>query len=733
MKFKSTLTIFTLLLACVAGILCYPFAGLEDDSGSVPLPTVNLADSNFTEGNPAVNVDPPEWPAAIDRSSIYPHWTTPPNRDHDLHGLVLGPDERPITGASVIVTRPTRQGVSTLDLERNQSTELIGSTFSNEDGEFRLSLQQGSFYDLEVSAGGLHSPMRKGCQAGEYVVVRLEPSSSVEGTLTSAKTGKPQARVPVRMFRRGGKGRRHETVSDEEGHYIFPGLTKGHWFLMVSPPELASPNWGNIEVVAGERMVRDFALEEGLSLSGRVVDARSGLPIANAEISDSWVFRRVCLSDTDGNFKLVGLKEIQGDLEIYARAPGYGTRAFVKKGVDPHSAIELKLIPAKTAIGRIILEDGTPVPGVYVAAPASTWIEGKQQTDWPSTSSGADGKFELKNLRPDVRHTLQVIKPGYGSLLYEFPPNEPDLAVIDLGEILLPPAGWIAGRCHNAAGDGIAGVELKLKGWNKDRSKYGRPEDKVLGNYVGKFELTTDDLGRFRFPDLSAGTYLLSATRDGILQGEPMSIELLSDKGRDGVDLLISDGEIIGGTVFGPDHLPFANARVELRKGGGWNGVDVWTRSAEDGRFEFRSIPPGTYSLQARPSYSTPPLANNGILLPAETIDVFPGQQDVQLNLGLGQVITGQVFDGSGNPVNRVTVKALDLEGAEILSTYTDSAGKFSLPLKAGAIVNIEACQHYVFEQQSDGSGFWAPKQDAPSVVQAGVLAGASKLALFLP
>ncbi|NQU50553.1 MAG: carboxypeptidase regulatory-like domain-containing protein [Planctomycetes bacterium] len=733
MNRNTSLTIIALLLACIAAIVFYPADGMDADVDPAAIVDLGLVDAEYIEESPTAKVELSGRAMDGARSSNYPHWTTPPDRDHDLHGIVLGPDERPISGAAVFVTRPTRQGVSTLDLVRNKSTQAIGSTISNEDGEFRIHLKQGSLYDLEVSAEGLHSPMMKGCQAGEYVIIRLEPSSSLEGILTSAKTGEAQMGVRVRMFRSGGKGRRHETDSDENGHYIFSGLTKGHWYLAVTPPKLKPPDWGDIEVVAGERIVRDFALEEGASVKGRVVDAVSGSPIANAEISDSWVFRRTSYSDADGNFELTGLESEQDHIELHARAAGFGVKAFGEDEVNSGTEIVLALLPAKTVIGKIVLEDGTPVSGVYVAAAGCDFSGSDQQIDWPSTTSGDDGKFEIKNVRPDIPHTLQVIKADHGSLLFEFPPNEHELTHIDLGEIILPDAAWIAGRCHNEAGDGIAGVKLKLTGWNKDRERFGRAADGDLGIYLGDFELTSDDLGRFRFPDLAAGSYVLSAKRGGIKQGNPKVFELVSGQGHDGIAVLISDGEIIEGKVLGPDNLPFVDAQVELRKGTGRSGDRVRASTDENGHFEFRSVPPGSYSIHAWPPYSMPPLANNEIILATKFADVVPGQQGLVLNLGRGQAITGQVFDASGNPVNRAWVKAFDLAGVEVESTNTNLKGEFTLRLLAGALVDVEASQRYISNQQGDDGEHWIPNPDPPSVTQAGVAAGTSGLTLVLP
>lgn len=683
------------------------------------------------KANTAPNTDRQTWRQESGTESV--QWQGPPDRSTDLHGIVLGPDGQLVAGCLLTVTRPDRQGVSTLDLTRNRSTKLIDTTFSSQNGEFRIPLKPGSLYDLEASADGLQSPMIKGCQAGERVVVRLEASSSVEGTLLSASDKQPQQGVRLRMFRPGGKGRRYETKSDADGRYLFSGLTQGKWYLEVIPDNLQPPNWEQIEAEPGTAYIKDFTLELGTTISGRVIDAVTQSPIANAEISNSWVFRRISRSDADGMFQIHGLNSSQGNIGIHARASGYGVREFQLELDSKNPILKIELLPSRIATGTIVDQNGAPIERAYVAAVGNRHGRGQQRIDWPSTFSSAEGAFEIANIRPDIPHTLQIQKAGFGSILLEFPPDEQDRQVIHLGEIALPEAGEVGGACQGEDGVGIAGVQVKLTGWNNNRSLFGRELDTQVNLYVGEVTRTTDDLGRFLFTDLADGTYALSATRDQLTQVKPLAIELGKGEQRTNLKILIPEGESIGGVVMKPDGLPFPGATVELNPDDDRGYEYAFKKTDENGRFQFNSVLPGLYRLTASPPYDQEPVGENQIYLSTEIDEVSSGQMNLTLTLSLGQTISGQVYDSHGNPAARIQVSAHSPDGARLAIASTGQDGEFTLRLSDNTIVNIEARQTHGRRTLADGSQSWVPLPTPRVATLQGVQTGTSGLVIQIP
>jgi large repetitive protein len=659
-------------------------------------------------------------------AKLYPQWTTPPDRQNELHGLVLGPNEQPFAGAAVVIMRPAKQGSQTLDLTRNAHSEEVDSTISNQDGEFRISLGPGSQYDLDVSAEGFCAPLVKGCQAGERVVVRLEPSASVSGVVTAQLTGDPVENIPVRLFRPGGKGRRIQTKTDAQGYYQITGLTAGDWYLELSPPKLQQPDWASLKIEYGQNSVMDFSLLVGDIVRGRVIDAITKQPIFGAEVSHSWVFRRNFLTDAEGRFELTGLRAIFGEIKLHARAGGYGRLNQTTTNGAKNEERLIELLPAQTVIGTVLFGNGNPASGAYVAAVASDYIRGTQQVDWQSTLSGAEGHFEIHDVRPDLQHTLQVQKQGSGSLIYEFPDPIKGQMKVDLGVIYLPPAAWISGRVHDEAGVGVPGLEMDLTGWNEDRGKFGRPVDDGVDSYLMPTKSRTDDLGRFRFPDLAQGSYTLEISRAGKQQIEPMLIGVATGKGSEGLEIMIPNGEVIAGVVLGPDGSPFPGARVNLKademSDGGYTSIET----DKNGHFQFDGVTSGTYRVKASPPYPLPSSSAFEVLYATTKQNVSPGQTELSIKLRRGSAITGNVLDSEGSPLHMARVRATDSNGRHVASERTAKDGSFELQLADGEMVNIEV--RPPFRIREDGRSFRIPELDSVRFNQEGVLAGTAGL-----
>ncbi len=732
MTMKGKLILAATALAVITGIFLWPESSLplSQTTESELSQAVARSDDRPVAEGPSVFREE----VTDEDSELYPHWTTPPDREFDLHGLVLGPDSQPFAGAQVVVFRPAKQGVSTLDLEWNAITVEIGSTLSNEDGEFRLRVDRGSRYDLDVSSGGLQAPLFKGSQAGDRVVIRLEPGASIEGVVTDAETGDPVEGAPVTLFRPGGVGRRFQTQTDHAGHYLVAGLTSGKWYLELNPQRLKPPDWVTLKVVLGEHLVRDFELSRGFSTHGRIIDAKTRKPIEGAEVSNNWVFRRVTKTDADGRYELSGLASIFGKFMVHARAEGYGGITKNRKQENPDTETNFALLSANTVVGTVRHENGEPANGVYVAAVASSFdTDGNQQADWQSSRSGADGRFEIRNVRPDLNHALRVMKQGHGSLIYEFPLLEHPQGRIDLGVIIIPPSGWISGTVIDESGAGVARLELELTGWNEDRGRFRKPRDKELDSYLSILKMRTDDLGRFRFNDLAKGTYTLKITRAGRQQIGPRQIAVATGQGTENIEILIPVSGVIAGAVLGPDGAPFPQANVSLRSELGSEASSTWVAVDEIGRFRFEGVTPGTYQINARPGSNWDNPSESEVLLSTRMDGVEAGQEGLSLMLRRGRTITGNVVDALGNPVPSAGVKAFDMQGRQVLFVFANPKGFFSLALPVGEVVDLEVQPPYQSSTSTSGIPIWISNSHPARVRREGVTSGASDLVLRLP
>jgi len=84
--------------------------------------------------------------------------------------------------------------------------------------------------------------------------------------------------------------------------------------------------------------------------------------------------------------------------------------------------------------------------------------------------------------------------------------------VIDLGTIVLRPGRNIEGELFDSEGAPIPGRPVSIFGHCEDRGRLlPGGGDLAIGSDGSSQSRRTDELGRFRFPDLAVGEYRVSA------------------------------------------------------------------------------------------------------------------------------------------------------------------------------------------------------------------------------
>lgn len=154
------------------------------------------------------------------------------------------------------------------------------------------------------------------------------------------------------------------------------------------------------------------------TLTGRVLDAVTGLPIPDAQVTlmgvPAGVVRSV-QSDAGGRFTYDQLRP--GSYSVQARHPHYPgplglpqpARLFtVEPGEEP-SAATLRLAPAGVLSGRVVADDGEPLAGCSVQIFRHPLGSGPV-TAAAQTESGEDGEFRFADLAPD-RYLLGATCP----------------------------------------------------------------------------------------------------------------------------------------------------------------------------------------------------------------------------------------------------------------------------------------------------------------------------------
>ena len=263
-----------------------------------------------------------------------------------------------------------------------------------------------------------------GSEPLESVNFQLTSGASISGRVTDSNTGLPIANLEVNAGTMDD-GNVSWSDTDRDGYYTLRGLPDGEIEVEARGQgyiqERVNVRIANLEPVEGV----DIELELGASISGRVSDAATGLPIAEVEMDansrdqDGPGFYSHAHSDSDGRFTLrdlaPGVYEIRAEAdrqgyvrELYDDSFDWGDANLVAVvGTEAVEGVDFELKLGATISGRVSdAETGLPIPDMEVNAGP---VNG-DHLSWSRT--GINGNYTLKGL-PDGNIEVVVRGQGY--------------------------------------------------------------------------------------------------------------------------------------------------------------------------------------------------------------------------------------------------------------------------------------------------------------------------------
>jgi protocatechuate 3,4-dioxygenase beta subunit len=657
-----------------------------DSAPSIAPESVSASDAALTATRDALT------PPAIPDVVVDPVDDDETGREAQLAGVVQDGSDRPIAGATIEVLLPPSREFSVLDLDRAHQADPLAELESDRAGRFAIRLERGRPVDLKVSADGFASRWVTNRYAGERLVVVLDQGCTLTGRLTRAADGTPVENVKLRTFRYGGPSTvSYTTTSDADGRYRFDELPADDMMLEVTPARERSPGWIHLEFGADHVLVKDFALEREIVVRGRVTDAKSGAPIPGAEVGEGWVFNKVTRADANGAYELHGFGS-SGSYEVHARAKGYGTKGRTKlpEPVDGAIALDFAMAPARVVTGRVVDATHAAVEGAYVAAVASAMLLEGQLAEWPSSRTGADGRFEIANLTSELHHALFVQKRGAATVVYELPAAEFGTPSLDVGDVELSPPALLIGRVVDDKGVGIPNVETGLSGTNRDRYRLLDPREtqtSTIGFYVEGRHTRTDDRGGFSFADLPAGSFELTVRPSQRKEPPPVVVRIEPGEVKRGVVVTMVNGASIAGRVVTTAGTGVGSVYVVVESSDGGN-THVSTRSDREGRFEVRGLETGSYRVKAQYS-SGDRTDERSKLLPAALEPIAAGTVDLDVVMSVGAPIRGIVTDADGHRIAHAWIHAQIDGQKQVWSGDCNGEGLFTVMVPEGAVVNL--------------------------------------------
>ena len=486
---------------------------------------------------------------------------------------------------------------------------------------------------------------------------------------------------PARSVRTGADGRFH-----------WADIPAGIYELRVSKGALVAPAVDGLILDPGAKRAFGVQLVPGWTVAGQVMDAQTGRPIVDAEITAAsgvlGLHTRRARSDRRGRFELEGV--VGDEQSLYVEADGYVTAGPIQQGASDPS-MTVRLGRASTMEGRVVDERGMPVEAALVrafgegelraATLGTTESLGVTSGPVPPISAGAsgalayvsqvetgrNGRFRLTNLRPGP-YRIVASHDDFARAESEILQLRAGAARSDI-ELVMRPGAELAGRVVDERGAGLEGIPIELR-------------DGADG--FPRMSVTATD-GSFSFRgvrgevSVTALPYDLPPVREDVAMGEDalVTVELALSS-----TLYTLRGRVVDERGFGVDgaliSVSSKSARTPVRRS---------TKSNPDGTFSVPALPEPPFALDAaHPAFSS------------TQIDSIDRMEDVRVVMSAGVTLLGEVLDdwtNEGLPGVRVR-----LEGPARLESKTRRDGTFVIRRAATGIYEV-SFSHPDYETQT--------------------------------
>jgi len=548
-----------------------------------------------------------------------------------IEGYVRGPDDKPIEGARIRANAVGLGANRPRDQIRIEMKENDPVTDSG--GYFKFDTLVDARYMLLVFHDDYESLQKKDVRPnGDPIEIRLQYGAIVRGRVIDSETGQP---IPGAQLSGSDLANlRKEATTDTNGEFILSGLgsTRRPINVYVRADGYARDK-RQVTVRRNKEYEENFELQATAMVEGIVVDSNDRpLPGAHIEVRPS--------ESASATMRVLGNGQTESDgrFAIDNVEPGEALRVRVKLNayLETYSADFALTSGTSADIGKIRLALGGEVKGSIVDTEGrplgGVWIEARPEggtdlTRGSSVQSDPSGNFLVRGLKAG---NYDFIAKSKGFVDTE----QKGIAVQESFQttgvkIVLEKGGFLSGTVTDPDGNPVQSAQITVLDLGENFQQRRKVSDgkgyfefnDIVAKDVVELEITHADYGEFAQKDVAVGTENLEV----ILKPLGSIVGVVLDPNGDPMDSF---------TVQPQPKNVAQKGKAKLR---------AKTFNPPDGKFEYRGIPNGVYSLFVRSLKFSAVTIDNVEIAAGEIVDVG------EIQLAEGGNVSGVVVEAGTN------------------------------------------------------------------------------------
>jgi uncharacterized GH25 family protein len=434
-------------------------------------------------------------------------------------------------------------------------------------------------------------------------------------------------------------------------------------------------------------------LAKAATIAGRVLDAKTKLPVAGAVVRAGQRMARMLnesattgVTDAKGNYTLY---VAPGQYMLFASHPAYDGRPVdITAAAGQAVSKEITLSPFARVSGTVLNDDRKPVAAAQIttqdAREGMDFIGGRMfMMGGGNTVSGPDGRFSMR-VRSEADLKLRAAKkglPAANSEAFKLAPAERRSGFV----LTIPNGIAVTGIVTDASGKPLSGVSVASA--PTPPSSRGMVQRVIMGGGPPADEdsvVRTDSEGRFEIR-VTEGTHDFSFKRDGF-STKHVRAKSITVSGPNTVEATLDPSVEITGRV--------------VRGGAGVENVGIFVFSMEGDSSEATTGPDGSFTLRnLSPGPARVSMRKEDELI-SENRSLTAPARDVVIELPAGTRVSGRVIDkATRRPLSafQVGISTARSGGGMVMMTppvmknVTSDDGTFTLDYVPAGAMNFVA------------------------------------------